>query len=313
MKSIHRSLIGLTALGVALITSASVWALRPGLKLDAPTTEGKVTQLTAQLLEEAQFAHQKLDDDLAAKFLDRYLDTLDPSRELFLQSDIAEFKSFLPDLAEATRLAGDTKPAHVIYNRFLERIEERSAFVAKALSKEKFDFTGQDHFMFDRENATRPRNAAEAQTLWQQRLRAEVLQDKLADKKFAQTVKTLTRRYDRQVQMMNKFSPDAVLELYLNALAHVYDPHSDYMGREQLQSFNIAMNLSLAGIGATLQSDDGFCKIRELVPGGPAASSGKLKIGDRIVAVNQPGQEPVDLVSLPLPQAVDLIRGPEGQ
>ncbi|MEO8351148.1 MAG: carboxy terminal-processing peptidase [Chthoniobacteraceae bacterium] len=312
MKSIHRSLVGLSALGVALITSASVSALRPELQLDAPTTEGKVTQLTAQLLEEAQFAHQPLDDDLAAKFLDRYLDTVDPSRELFLQSDIAEFQAFLPKLAEATRRAGDTKPAHVIFDRFLERIEERAAFVAKTLAEGKFDFTGHDQFSFDREDAVRPANISEAQTLWRQRLRAEVLQDKLADKKIAKTVETLTRRYARQVQMMKKFSSDAVLELYLNALAHVYDPHSDYMGREQLQSFNIAMNLSLAGIGATLQSEDGFCKIRELVPGGPAAQSGKLKIGDRIVAVNQPGQEPVDLVSLPLPQAVDLIRGPKG-
>ena len=73
---------------------------------------------------------------------------------------------------------------------------------------------------------------------------------------------------------MRKLDEEAILEAYLNALAHVYDPHSDYMGHEQIQSFDIGMNLSLVGIGATLQSDDGYCKIRELVPGGPAARSG---------------------------------------
>ena len=67
--------------------------------------------------------------------------------------------------------------------------------------------------------------------------------------------------------MMKKLNANTIVETYLNALAHVYDPHSDYMGPEQRESFNIAMNLSLAGIGATLLSEDGSCKVRELVPG----------------------------------------------
>ena len=112
---------------------------------------------------------------------------------------------------------------------------------------------------------------------------------------------------------MRKLDDKAVLEMYLEALAQVYDPHSDYMGPEQLKSFEIAMNLSLIGIGATLQSEDGYCKIMELVPGGPAARSGLIKNGDRIVGVAQKeGAEFTDLVDLPLSQAVELIRGKKG-
>jgi carboxyl-terminal processing protease len=112
---------------------------------------------------------------------------------------------------------------------------------------------------------------------------------------------------------MKKLSPESVLEIYLNALAHVYDPHSDYMDHEEMQSFKVLVNLSLAGVGATLQSDDDYCKIRELTPGGPAARSGKLHVGDRIVAVGQgAGAPPTDLFDLPIAQAVDLIRGPKG-
>jgi carboxyl-terminal processing protease len=79
-----------------------------------------------------------------------------------------------------------------------------------------------------------------------------------------------------------------------------------------MDSFSIAMNLSLFGIGATLQNEDGFCKIRELVAGGPAARSGLLKPGDRIVAVAQGEKDPVDIVNMPLSRAVELIRGPKG-
>jgi carboxyl-terminal processing protease len=84
------------------------------------------------------------------------------------------------------------------------------------------------------------------------------------------------------------------------------------MGREQMQSFSSLMNLSLVGIGASLQSDDGYCKIREIVPGGPAARSRELKVGDRIVGVAQENGEFTDLIDTPLPQAVELIRGRKG-
>ena len=100
--------------------------------------------------------------------------------------------------------------------------------------------------------------------------------------------------------------------MYLTALANVYDPHSDYMGRRQMEDFSIAMNLALVGIGAALQAEDGYCKIHELVAGGPAARSQLLKPGDRIVAVAQDRQEPVDVIDMPLSEAVSLVRGPKG-
>ncbi len=311
IKPLARAAAVVTTLGVALLATAPAWALRPALKITAPTPDGQITQLTALLLEQAQFEHRRLDEPMAARFLDRYIDSLDPSHELFLQSDIDEFHRFVPQLAKATRETGDTHTARVIFDRYLQRSEERAAFVKTALATEPFDFTGHDRYSFDRENAPRPTDAAAAHALWTQRLRADVLQEKLAGKEPDDFARTLTQRYERQVETMKRLSDGSVLEIYLEALAHVYDPHSDYMGREQLQSFNIVMNLSLAGIGATLQDADGFCKIRELVPGGPAALSGKLKNGDRIVAVNPPGKAPVDLVDMPLSQAVDLIRGPK--
>jgi len=313
MKFSHRLFAALAGIGLVLITASSAWCLRPAVKLDAQTTEGKITQVITQLLEQTQFAHQRLDDALVTRFLDRYLDSLDGTHELFFQTDTAEFRRVVPHLADGLRSQGDTQPAHAIFDRYLKRLDEREKYVVKTLGEDTFDFTGQDHFIVDRDKVPRPHDAAEAQALWHEHLRAEYLQEKLAGKKPAEIVQTLTHRYETQSKMMHKLSPDAVLELYLDALAHVYDPHSDYMGHETLQSFNMEMQLSLAGIGATLQEDEGYCKIRDLVAGGPAARSGKVKVGDRIVGVSQNhGKDTTDLVNLPLPQAVELIRGPKG-
>jgi carboxyl-terminal processing protease len=275
-------------------------------------TDRNITRVTAGLLEQSQFSHHQLDNELAGKFLDRYLDSLDPAHELFLQSDVQDFDSFRPDLPKMTLRAGDDTPARAIFQRYLERLDQRVAYVTNLLHVGKFDFTGHDTYSFDRENAPRPRDLDAARQLWRQNVRAEYLEEKLADKKSADIVATLTRRYTRLSQTMKKLTPEEVLDVYLNALAHVYDPHSDYLGHDQMDDFSIAMNLSLFGIGATLRADDGYCKIYELVPGGPAARSGLLKPGDRIVAVAQGDQKPVDIVEMPLSDAVNLIRGPKG-
>lgn len=302
-----RSAAGLCALMLAL-TAAGFATRSP----DSGSEEANITRLTARVLEGSQFSHHRLDDELAAKFLNRYLDTLDGAHLLFLQSDTDEFAALRPRLAELTRREGDTSPAHIIFARYLERLGQRVSYVTNLLQTGTFTFTGHEQYALDRERALPPRNLAEAQSLWRQQLRFEYLQEKLAGKKPEEIIRTLSHRYARLQQTMARFNRGEVLDLYLNALAHVYDPHSDYLGREEMENLSIAMNLSLFGVGATLQAEDGYCQIRELVPGGPAARSGLLKVGDRIVAVAQEGKEPVDVVDMPLPEAVELIRGPKG-
>jgi len=313
MKPHFNLLLPVGAVSASLIAFAAAFGFRGADPLDAQATDAAVTVLTTQILEKSQFAHQQLDDELAGKFLDRYLDTLDGNHMIFLKSDLDEFSGSRKSLAETTRKQGDTKLAHFIFKRYLQRLDQRVAFIAAELKDGKFDFSAEETYSYDRKEAPHPADLEAAQALWGQQLRYEYLQEKLAGKKQEDIVKTLSRRPIRTAEAMRKLSDKAVLEIYLNALAQIYDPHSDYMGPEQLKSFEIGMNLSLTGIGATLQSEDGYCKIKELVPGGPAARSGLLLNGDRIVGVSQKKDgEFTDLIDLPLSQAVELIRGKKG-
>ena len=315
MKRPVLHLVTVTGLLLALaVTTSGGQAATPAPSAAelATRTEFSITRLTTSLLEHSQFAHHPLDRDLAGTFLDRYLDSLDGTRSLFLQSDVDDFAAFRVTLAQTTRDVGDTRPAHAIFARYLQRLEQSVAYATTSLRAGKFDFTGHDSYSFDRAHAERPRDLASARELWHQQLRAEYLQEKLTDKPAAKIVATLLRRHDQQLHTMKTLRGDELLEIYLNALAHVYDPHSDYLGHEQMESLSIAMNLSLFGIGASLQTEDGYIKIHELLPGGPAARSGLLKPGDRIIAVAQAGHEPVDVVNMPLSRAVELIRGPKG-
>ena len=313
MKSPTRISPFLLVLGLAVgLSTIDLRGQAASARVATGTTEATITRLTTNLLEQSQFAHHPLDSELAGKFLDRYLDDLDGTRSLLLQSDVKEFASYRATLAQTTRSLGDTSAAHAIFSRYLQRLEQRVAYTTNLLRTAKFDFTGHDVYAVDREHAQWPRDLMAAQELWRQQIRAEYLQEKLADKGPEQIVSRLVRRQAQQLAIMKSLRSDEVLETYLNALAHVYDPHSDYLGHQEMETFSIAMKLSLFGIGASLESEDGFCKIRELLPGGPAARSGLLKPGDRILAVAQSSGEPVDVTDMPLSRVVELIRGPKG-
>jgi len=313
MKSFFKAALPAISISTFLISPSGAFGFRDPDPLDAKATDAATTVVTSKILESSQFAHRQLDDELAKKFLDRYLDTLDGAHLVFLQSDIDEFTKKQPNLAEVTREKGDNSLGHFIFKRYLERLDQRLAFINEQLKNSKFDFTTDESFAYDRKDVPRPADLTAAKPLWLQQLRYEYLQEKLAGKKEPEIVKLLARRSSRLAETMRKFDEKAVLEFYLEALAQVYDPHSGYMGPKQLKDFEINMNLSLIGIGATLRSDDGYCKIMELVPGGPAARSGLMKAGDRIVGVAQKkGDEFTDIIDLPLNQAVDLIRGKKG-
>ena len=201
MKSklfVPRAIAVLASLALAgLVTAATLGSRTPPLAADGKDpTERNITRMTAGLLEHSQFSHHRLDDELAARFLDRYLDSLDPAHLLFLQSDAQEFDVFRSRLPELTRREGDLTPARAIFQRYLERLDQRVAYVTNLLQSEKFDFTGHDTYSFDREKAARPRGPSmPARELWRQNVRAEYLQEKLAGKKPADIITTLTRRY----------------------------------------------------------------------------------------------------------------------
>jgi carboxyl-terminal processing protease len=311
--------------------------------VEASADEEAIAVLIARRLELGHYRRQRFDDDVSSRFLDRYIGSLDNLRLHFLQSDLEEFERYRTRLDNLT-LDGKTGPSREIFGRFLQRIEERVAYVAELLRDEEFSFTGEDRYQLDRREAAFPKDEEEARALWRQHLRYEVLEELLNFKPDTETaavdapespdggdgsdatavlpaqshsglppevIKTMTRRYSRLLRTLSGFDGGDIFQIYMGALAHVYDPHSDYLGRSSLDNFAINMNLSLFGIGAVLQSEDGYCKVRELRPG-PAMRSKQIKPGDRIVAVAQDDGEPVDVVDWKLSKVVDLIRGPKG-
>ena len=126
-------------------------------------------------------------------------------------------------------------------------------------------------------------------------------------------IERLTQRYHSFDKRMHQTDADELLEIYLNSLTTAFDPHTDYMSPSTQENFDIMMRLKLEGIGASLQSDDGYTVVKHLVPGGVAEKDGRLKVEDKIVGVGQDQSGPVvDVIDMKLNDVVKLIRGARG-
>jgi carboxyl-terminal processing protease len=308
-------------------------------ELNAPSQRDRSIALgVSTLLKKEHLTKHPLDEEIMHRCVTQFLRTLDPMKQYFLQSDVDQFMARQKEVAKVEQ--GDVRLAYDILKLYLQRVDERVALV-DVLLKEKHDFTVDEELITDRDVLQYPKTEAEAQDRWRKRIKYDLLvlradrlddkrdgksksKDKAKEKEATEPEKTpeeqakadfdrLTRRYHTLRSQRHQIDADELLELYLTALAHSFDPHSDYMSPEAQKNFEIQMGLQLEGIGAALRQQDGETTVERLVPGGPAEKEGRLKAGDKIIGVGQGADGAMqDVVEMKLNNVVQLIRGKRG-
>lgn len=297
------ALVGSIALTLSLPTQA-------GSDQDYRKIAPKIAKNIGELLERAHYSRRKLDDAVSKQLLKNYLERLDYYHLYFTQKDVDNFSAKYATTLDDDIMLGNVDPALKIFELFKKRVEERVAKV-KELIGEKYEFTSDRTVELNRQKSPWPKDEAEADQLWKDRIEGELLDRKLMDDKAETPEKVLARRYDQLLRNLREQGDEDIIASFLSTLSETYDPHSEYMSRSQFDSFNITMSLQLVGIGAVLTSEEGYAKIRELVPGGPADLDGHIKVGDRVTAVAQ-GNEPfVETIDMKLDKVVEMIRGKE--
>ncbi|MDO3383911.1 carboxy terminal-processing peptidase [Gilvimarinus algae] len=293
-----------------LLLSQLAQALQPE-PLEITAEQKKTTADIVSALHEHHYRDQDINDELSQKFLDNYLKTLDPGKSYFIQADIEQFNKHRNQFDDDFQ-KGELKPAFDIYKLYRERfIARMDTAVALLENKEHtFDFDTEESLLVDRDKASWPADEAAAKELWRKRVKADVLNLKLAGKPVDEARELLVKRYSNQSRRMSQQTGEDAFNAVINAFTMLYDPHTNYLSPRMLENFNINMSLSLEGIGAMLQSEDEYTKVVRLIPAGPADKQGQLKPADRIVGVGQGTDgEIADVVGWRLDEVVDLIRG----
>lgn len=269
----------------------------------------KIGQLVTEFIQKSHYQHSDVDDSLSSKVLDRYIEALDNNRMYFLAGDIAVFEQYRYKLDDMVR-AEPLDPVFEMFEVYRGRVRERLEFALAQIETEP-DFSVKEEYVFDREKSPWAKSTAELDEIWRLRVKNDALSLALADKEWEESQEVLKKRYQQFLKRMDQLKSDDVFETFMNAFAHTLDPHSSYLSPRNSEEYRIQMSLSYFGIGASLQIDDDYVQVINIIPGGPAAIDGKLQPKDRITAVAQGDDgELVDVIGWRLDDVVQLIRGP---
>ncbi|HZX25067.1 MAG TPA: carboxy terminal-processing peptidase [Woeseiaceae bacterium] len=279
----------------------------------APTDRHEqIATLVTDFIERSHYRRTAVDDEVSGRILDAYIEALDGNRSYFLQSDIDAFQQYRDELDDAVSRDESLAPAFEIFRVYRERAERQISH-ALALLDEEPDFSVEENFRFDREDAPWAASQAELDELWRKRVKNDALSLVLTEKPWEEVRDILEKRYKRFEKRFEQINSDDVFETFMNSYARTMDPHSSYLSPRNSEEYQIQMSLSYFGIGASLQMEDEYVTVMNIIPGGPAAIDGQLEPTDRITAVGQGEEgELVDVIGWRLDDVVQLIRGPAG-
>ena len=278
---------------------------------------GKIAKRLGDSLPKYHVLQQPMNDEISRRAWTNLVAFYDYDHSVFLKSDLdrlAAHELTIDDEIEN----GDVSFGYEVYNLYVERLRERVAFATNLLAKTaSWDFSTNETYRIRRKDAPWPATAADAEEHWRKRIKNEVLirrvnHDLDKSTNVLNCAADIAKNYRQYVTVLTEPDEEAVLQHYLSAVSRAYDPHTDYMSPASKEDFDMEMNLTLCGIGATLSMDDGALKIVEVLPGSPCERDGRIKEGDKIVGVQQDGGEMEDVMWQPMKKSIKKIRGKKG-
>ena len=301
---------------VAALFSGSLFAAVEAVTIDdlpqlkQESQHGTASKRVASLFARSHYTPVRFNDELSSKVYDRYIESLDFNKSVFLASDIASFEQYRDDFDNAIT-TGKLEFTFDIFNLSLKRRFERYEYSLTLLEKE-MTFDKEDEYFYDREDSAWPVSQAELDEIWRERVKYDALRLKMTGKDWEGIKEVLTKRYKNAEKRLVQSNSEDAFQIVMNSLARSIEAHTSYLSPRRAEQFKMDMDLELEGIGAVLSPDEDYTVIRSLVPGGPADKTDQIKADDRIIGVAQDGEEFVDVIGWRLDDVVDLIKGPKG-
>ncbi len=272
----------------------------------------------------------EINDDFSEKAFTLYIERMDFGKRFLLQEDIEKLSKYKKELDNAmndVNFEFFDLSVSILDKRTLE-----SEAYCKEILSHPFDFTANDKVEIDAKKLDFAKDKNELKGRWNKLLKYETMnslydlddeQKQASEKSDTFTIKSFTaleekarekvsKRYSEYFHRISKLNQDDRLDVYVNSLVNVFDPHTEYFPPKQKENFDIRFSGQLEGIGAQLTQRDYYIEVANIVPGSPSWKNGELEPGDIILKVAQGDEEFVDVVDMRLDEAVLLIRGKKG-
>lgn len=323
------------------ILAAGLWSFIPSQKASGDEKDKMLIELLSFVLEKGHFSPIDLNDNFSKKAYASYIESLDPTKRYFIQSDINEFQKYETSIDDMIRNK-DLSFFDLTYKRLMLRMKESKVIYTDILSK-PLNLNDDETISVDYEKLPYAASKSDLITRWRKQLEFAVLSD-ITDKEDIQkavetdkenpeatekkeTVKSEPKTFEEleakarkttESNLNNNFSFIAELtredwfSIYINAIVTQYDPHTYYFSPEDKEKFDVSMSGKFEGIGARLQKKNEGIEVSELISGGPAWRGKMLEQGDVIIKVGQGNEEPIDISGMRLDDVIKKIKGPKG-
>ena len=313
------------ALGVVAVAAGFVWFTQSQDKDEI------IHRLVHDSLTRTHYQPRLLDDAFSEQVFDAFFEGFDGSKRLLTQAEIDEVSGYRT-MIDNFFGANDLTFFNASYPLMLSSVK-RAEGMCFSILEQPFDLQEEGEIETDPEKLGWASGEDELRNRWKDYLRLRVVSrvhDGLEDQREAKEkndttveIKTVAeleekarkQEKDLHTEYFNTLKDmDEVefLGMYLSSISGLYDPHSSYYAPREREDFEIAMTGQLEGIGAQLVQKNEYIKIDNLVSGGPAWKQGELEAGDAILKVAQEGEEPLDVVGMPMRRAIRFIRGKKG-
>ena len=325
------------------ILVAGLWSFIPSKKITGDDKDKMLIELLSFVLEKGHFSPIEINDEFSKKAYAAYIESLDPTKRFFIQSDITEFQKYELAIDDMIR-SKDLAFFDLTYKRLMQRMKESKVIYTNILSK-PLDLNDNETINVDYEKLPYAATMKDLDQRWRKQLEFAVLSDitdkediqnalkseildessatkveKPAEKTEPKSFEELekTARKTTESNLNNNFSFIAELTredwftVYINAIVTQYDPHTYYFSPEDKEKFDVSMSGKFEGIGARLQKKNEGIEVSELISGGPAWRGKLLEQGDVIIKVAQANEEAIDIAGMRLDDVIKKIKGPKG-
>lgn len=314
-----------SVLGIAIALKTFAFGTNP------PTKYERILKNVSELLEEIHYSPKNIDDKFSSEVFKKFLKEVDAEKKIFLKSDIQELSKYQNQLDDEILGKAPVQFVPAVVVVYKKRLQETQNISHEILSQ-PFDFNKQESVILDYDKLDFPLNMAAQREEIRKKLKyltlekyADLLDQQEAAKGkpgyVAKTNEQLEKEArDKTLKVTDRFyehlrikaTDDDFFNVFVETIVQCMDPHTDYFPPVEKRSFDEDMSGRFYGIGAALRDEDGNIKIVTLVTGSPAWKSGQVNVGDIILKVGQGNQEPVDLTSYMVEDAVKIIRGSKG-
>lgn len=273
-------------------------------------TPKDVKNKTEEILK-AHVSHKILNCELMKRCLQNYLDELDPTKTYFLEKEIAAWIN--PTDETLQKALNGIKTANFslfleIQTHLLAAIERRNQIETRLMEQPlPLDVKNEE---FKDLGWAGSEEELETRLLRIKALRLEVAEKMGSEEKERLLQRIQKYRLNREAELIGTTAEETLkitLSHVLKAITSSLDSHTNYFTPAEANQFMIQVQQRLFGIGAQLRDDMNGLTVTRILGNSPASQSNKIKINDKIIAVNK---DPI--IGMDISEAVELIRGEKG-